>query len=117
MRRDASSPTAYRADVSGELSDILESIRSLIFEVVLQVKEEIKYGMLHYSLNDMELASLAAQKHYVSLYLDPPVVDQYRPQLKKLDTGKSCLRYRRTDQLDLQLLQKIIKNAVKRIEA
>ena len=117
MRRNASSPSAYRTDVSGELSEILESIRSLIFEVVSQVKEGIKYGMLHYSLNEKDLASLAAQKHYVSLYLDPHVVHQFRPALKKLDIGKSCLRYRRTTQLDLQLLQKIIKNAVKYIEA
>lgn len=116
MRRDSSSPSAYRTDVSGELSEILESIRSLIFKVASQVKEGIEYGMLHYSLDEADLASLAAQKHYVSLYLDPQVVDKYRPQLKKLDIGKSCLRYRRTTQLDLQLLQKIIKNAVKRIE-
>jgi uncharacterized protein YdhG (YjbR/CyaY superfamily) len=117
MRRDASSPSAYRADVSGELSEILESNRSLIFEVTSQVKEGIKYGMLHYSLNEVDLALLAAQKHYVSLYLDPQVVDQYRPALKKLDIGKSCLRYRRMSQLDSSLLRKIIKNAVKHIEA
>ncbi|MHA2314012.1 MAG: DUF1801 domain-containing protein [Candidatus Hermodarchaeia archaeon] len=103
MRRDASSPSAYRADVSGELSEILESNRSLIFEVTSQVKEGIKYGMLHYSLNEVDLALLAAQKHYVSLYLDPQVVDQYRPALKKLDIGKSCLRYRRMSQLDSSL--------------
>ncbi len=75
MRRDASSPSAYRADVSGEFSEILESIRSLIFDVASQVKEGIKYGMLHYSMGEAELASLAAQQYYVSLYLDPKVVD------------------------------------------
>jgi len=79
VRRDASSPSAHRADVSGELSEILEFIRSLIFEVASQVKEGIKYGMLHYSLNESDLASLAAQKHYVSLHLDSQVIDQYRP--------------------------------------
>lgn len=73
--------------------------------------------MLHYSLNEVELASLAAQKHYVSLYLDPKVVNKFRPQLKKLDIGKSCLRYRQTAELDLELLQKIIKKAVKDLEA
>ncbi|MFX0079536.1 MAG: DUF1801 domain-containing protein [Candidatus Hermodarchaeota archaeon] len=91
MSWDVSSPSAYRADVSGELSEIFESIRSLIFEVVSRVKGEIKYGMLLYSLENAELASLAAQKHYVSLYLNPQVVDQYRNQMKKLNIGKSCL--------------------------
>ena len=117
MRRDASSPSAYRADVSGELSEILEIIRSIIFEVVPRAKEGIKYGMLLYSVKDMDLASLAAQKHYVSLYLDPVVVDQFRPDLGDIDLGKSCLRFRRVSQLNASLLQKILKVAVKNIEA
>lgn len=76
MRRDASSPSAYRADVTGELREILESVRNLIFEDPPTVQEEIKYGMLHYTLNEVTQASLTTQKHYVSLYLDPKVVNQ-----------------------------------------
>ncbi len=113
----ASSPSAYRADVSGELREILESVRSLIFEVAPTVHEGVKYGMLHYSLNGVTLASLAAQKHYVSLYLDPQVLDQYRVSLAKLSVGKSCLRYRQLSQLEPERLRKILKTAVQHITA
>ncbi len=41
MRRDAASPSAYRDDISGGPSKVLESIRSLIFEVASLVKEGI----------------------------------------------------------------------------
>jgi uncharacterized protein YdhG (YjbR/CyaY superfamily) len=63
IRRNASSPKAYRASLSGELQDILERVRHLIFEVLPEVQEGIKYGMLHYTFNDSTFASLAAQKH------------------------------------------------------
>lgn len=58
MRRDSSSPEAYRADVQGPLRELLESIRQVILEVVPETRETIGHGML----DDPGLANLAAQK-------------------------------------------------------
>jgi hypothetical protein len=68
-RRDASSPCAYCASVSGELHEILEYIRNHFFEVLPDVQEGIKYGMLHYTLNGSTFASLAAQKPMVAILI------------------------------------------------
>ncbi len=68
--------------------------------------------MLHYALKDLPFASLAIQKHYVSLYLEPQVVDQYRSELDQLDLGRSCLRYRRKHKLDETLLRTILYSMV-----
>jgi len=48
MRRNDSSPRAYRDDVTGELRQMLETVRNAILEVAPDVDEEIGHGMLDY---------------------------------------------------------------------
>jgi hypothetical protein len=76
MRRNASSPGAYRRDVSGDQRVLLEAVRSVIREVAPEVKEGIAHGMLDYP----GLANLGAQKHYVALYVAPEVLEAHRPR-------------------------------------
>lgn len=96
MRRDSSSPEAYRADVDGAQREILEQIRALIFEAAPDVEEGIEYGMLDYP----GIANLAAQKNYVSLYVAPPVLSRRKADFPGVDAGKSCLRFRKREQVD-----------------
>lgn len=105
MKRDDSSPQAYRDDVDGELSEILELIRSLIFEVADGVEEEIQYGMLNYP----GVANLAAQKNYVSMYVKPAILDEFRDRFDGIDAGKSCLRFRRREQVDREVLGGLVE--------
>ena len=104
MKRDDSSPEAYRRDVDGELSDMLETIRSTILEVAAGDDECIEYGMLDYP----GIANLAAQKDYVSLYVRPEILDGFRDRFD-VDCGKSCLRFKRPDQIDRDLLVELIE--------
>lgn len=67
MRRDDSSPNAYRAAVKGEPRALLDAIREVILKVAPDVEEGIAHGMLDYP----GLANLAAQKRHVSLYVPP----------------------------------------------
>ena len=106
MKRDARSPETYRADVSGEPSQLLEAIRALLFEVDPEVEEGIAHGMLDYPA----LANLAAQKHYVSLYVAPAVLARHRDAFPGLSSGKSCLRFRRVAQLDRAALRALLRD-------
>lgn len=106
MKRDDSSPQAYRGSVSGEKREVLETVREAILDRYPELEEGIEYGMLSYP----GVGHLAAQKHYVSLYVDPEVLDQFRDRLPR-DCGKSCVRYRRQEQIDRDLLIEIL-NAV-----
>ena len=83
MRRNDSSPEAYRKDVLGEQSEMLETIREAIFEVAPDMEEIIEYGMLGYP----GLANLAAQKHYVALYVPPAVLAEHRDRFPGTDCG------------------------------
>jgi uncharacterized protein YdhG (YjbR/CyaY superfamily) len=108
MRRDSRSPKTYRADVSGEQRKLLERIREVIFEVAPDVEEGIEHGMLDYP----GVANLAAQKHYVALYVAPAVLAQHREAFSGIDAGKSCLRFKRSEQLDSAALRKLLDAVV-----
>ena len=105
MKRDATSPESYRNDVDGELAEMLESIRSVIFEAGTDVDEIIEYGMLGYP----GIANLAAQKNYISLYVKPAVLDDFRDRFDGVDCGKSCLRFKRPDHIDKELLAELVQ--------
>ena len=104
MKRDSSSPRAYRDDVTGELSDILEAVREVVLDFVDEDVEQIKYHMLDYP----GLANLAAQKAYVSLYVAPEVLADYKERFDGPSSGKSCLRFDKLEQVDRELLAELL---------
>jgi len=108
MKRDASSPQAYRKDVTGEQSEMLETIRNAILSVAPDTEEIIEYGMLGYP----GLANLAAQKHFVALYVLPAVLAEHLGQFPGVNCGKSCMRFRRPDQIDSDRLRDLFRDVL-----
>lgn len=109
MRRNDSSPETYRKDVTGEQSKMLETIRKVIFEVAPDTDEIIEHGMLGYP----GLANLAAQKHYVALYVKPAVLAKHKDRLPGADCGKSCARFRRPNQIDPEPLRALLGDVLR----
>ena len=108
MQRDSNSPEAYRNDVTGEQSDILEAIRTQILAVAPDVKEIVEHGMLGYT----GLANLGAQKHHVALYVMPEVLARHQDGFNNVDCGKSCVRFRRSDQVDAAALRSLFEDVL-----
>ena len=106
MRRNDNSPEAYRSDVTGKHSEMLEAIRDAIFEVASDADEIVEYGMLGYP----GLANLAAQKHYVALYVKQEVLAKHRHPLPGVDCGKSRVRFRRREQIDPERLKDLLRD-------
>jgi hypothetical protein len=96
MQRFVSTPAAYLAQVPTKQRGLIDAIRKVILEAGSRGPERVQYGILSYP----GVASLAAQKHYVSLYIPPAVLAEYRGAFPGVDSGKSCLRFRRIDQVD-----------------
>jgi uncharacterized protein YdhG (YjbR/CyaY superfamily) len=108
MQRDSNSPLAYRNEVTGEQSDIIEAIRTQILMVAPDVEEIIEHGMLGYP----GLANLGAQKHHVALYVMPEVLAKHRDAFTGVDCGKSCVRFRRVDQIDSGALRSLFQDVL-----
>ena len=91
-------------------------------------EEGIGFGMICYSVplgayrdtynkQPLMYAALASQKNYLSLYLmplypdgtlDKRVRDAFAAAGKRLDMGKSCIRFKRADDLDLDVIGDVV---------
>ena len=82
----------------------------------------IGYGKFHYKSKsgregDWSIIALASQKNYISVYVcategDKYVTEDYVTKLPKADIGKSCIRFKRTSDIDLGVLEDVIKKGV-----
>lgn len=67
---------------------------------------------------DWPTIGVASQKDYISLYIcaiyeNQYLVEQYKNDLGKVSIGKSCIRFKKLEDLNLNTLKKIIKFAEK----
>lgn len=53
-----------------------------------------------------------SQKHYMSLYMDTGIVEKHREELIALSIGKSCIRFRKIDQLPLGTIKRMLEETV-----
>jgi uncharacterized protein YdhG (YjbR/CyaY superfamily) len=91
----------YIADAPPERREALTTLRALCREVLAGFDEEIAYGMPSYLRDGVVEVAFASQKRYISLYvMRPGALDAARDRLSGLSIGKSCIRYRRPDQID-----------------
>ena len=72
---------------------------------------------LTYNKQPLGYAALASQKNYMSLYLmniyakketEQWFTEEYRASGKKLDMGKSCVRFKKLDDLPMDLIGKAV---------
>jgi len=59
--------------------------------------------------------SLASQKQYISLYVNCTVgegerylAEEYRERLPRANIGKSCIRFKRPADIDLEVLRELL---------
>lgn len=71
------------------------------------------YGEYHYKYEsgregDWFVLGLASRKRYISLYANVGVAEKYRSKLPAADIGKSCIRFKRLEDVDRDVLAKVI---------
>ncbi len=129
MRSDAASVEDYLESLSEGRRAALSEIREVILANLAPGFEEVmNWGMITYQVplatnpdtyngKPLMYAGLASQKRHMAVYLtsvyqDEGVkasfVERYRATGKRLDMGKSCVRFRRIDDLPLSLIGGVI---------
>jgi uncharacterized protein YdhG (YjbR/CyaY superfamily) len=104
---------AYLEQVTGLRRDAAVRLRELCLEHLPGFTEGMAYGMPGYwrgpvAEGEGEIC-FAAQKQYLSLYvLRADVMDAHRDRLAGLSLGKGCVRYRRPDQLDEDVVRSML---------
>ncbi len=128
MRSSAKTPEEYLTELDPARREAISAVRNVILENLPDgYKEVMQFGMISYvvpfsafpdTYNGQSLMyiALASQKQYMSLYLtsvyaDESVSDWFRQRYlatgKKLNMGKSCVRFRKLEDLPLDLVAEV----------
>lgn len=121
-----------REDYIGALTDdrkeIILSLDTLIRKTAPGLKPNFLYNMLGYGEFDYinykkenikwPIVALASQKNYISLYVCAVVggqylAEKYKADLGKVSVGKSCIRFKRLEELNIDVVKKLIVEAAK----
>jgi uncharacterized protein YdhG (YjbR/CyaY superfamily) len=121
---------AYLNDLPDDRREILETVRGTILEHLPPGYEEtMNWGMISYQVpletypdtyngKPLMYAALANQKNHLSLYLTgvylsdenrEAFAEAYQKTGKRMDLGKSCVRFRKLEDLPLELIGETIE--------
>jgi hypothetical protein len=133
MQSKANTVAQYLDALPPERRDAIDAVRRVILDNIDgDIEEGIQYGMLGYYVphrvfpqgyhcdpaQPVPYAALASQKNHMSLYLMFAYTDGeneaflrqgFEKAGKKLDMGKSCVRFRKVDELVLPVIGEAIR--------
>ena len=125
MRSSAQTVEEYLDDLPPERLEAIETVRETILANLPDGYEEaMNWGMITYQVplsrypdtynkQPLMMAALASQKNHMAVYLTGVYADDesreeflaaYRETGKRLDMGKSCVRFRKLDDLPVELI-------------
>lgn len=118
----------YLKALPEERREVMTFLHAFMQKVVPALKPHFASNMLgygsfpyrNYKKESIEwpIVALASQKNYISLYVCAVVkghylAEKYKDQLGKVSVGKSCIRFKKLEDLDLTTLEKVLKEAEK----
>lgn len=125
---NAKSTDEYINMLNGQRREVIKFLDAFIKKASKELKPHFAYNMLgygsfKYSNHKKEIinwptVALASQKNYVSLYIcaledGEYIAEKYKDRLGKVSVGRSCIRFKKLEDLNLPELEKIIKLAAK----
>jgi hypothetical protein len=133
MQSKAATVEEYLASLPEDRLAAIQTVRKVILKNLdKKYKEEMQYGMIGYNVplsvypkgyhctpnTPLPFAALGNQKNGISLYIMPIYGDttlrewfttEWAKTGKKLDMGKSCIRFKKAEDLALDLIGQAIK--------
>jgi len=134
MKIEANSPTQYVEKVPEERQEAFQKLRQTILDHLPEGFEEtMSYGMIGYVVPfsrypdgyhcdpklPLPFINLASQKNFVALYhmgiyADPDLLAWFQEAYpkhakRKLDMGKSCIRFKKMDDIPYELLAQLLE--------
>ncbi|MEO9803605.1 MAG: DUF1801 domain-containing protein [Reichenbachiella sp.] len=129
MQSSATSVQEYIETLPEDRARAISSVRDVILKNLPKgIEETMNYGMISYEVplevypdtynkKPLMFAALASQKNHMAVYLSGIYCDEtlrmnfeneYRASGKKMDMGKSCVRFRKLENLPLDVIGKAI---------
>lgn len=100
----------YLAEVPEERREALVRLRELCRTELRGFTEVMAYGMPAYERDGVGEIGFASQKQHISVYLlRGDVREAFAERLAGHDMGKGCLRFRRPEKIDFELLRDLLR--------
>lgn len=130
MTTEATSVEDYLAQLPDDRREAISTIRDVVNEHLPEGYEEaLAFGMIGWGIpledypdtyngKPLGVLALASQKNHMALYLMGLYADegleewfraQYAARGLKLDMGKSCVRFKRLDQVPLDVIGEVVR--------
>lgn len=124
----AKSIKEYFDSLPQERREIMEFLHKFIQDTAPSLKPNFIYNMPGYGsfkyknhkkeVMEWPTIALASQKNYISLYIcaidgGQYVAEKYKDKLGKVSVGRSCIRFNKLGDLNLETLKTVIKLAEK----
>ncbi len=88
---------------------MLEPLRKAVNKAAPKAVESMDYGMPCWKHGEEMLCALNAQKNYFAFYIGSSAHAACAELLQGLDCGKSCIRFKRAEQLPATSVTKLVK--------
>lgn len=132
MNTDAAEVDQFLAELAEDRREALGAVRQAILANLPDGIVEVLHGKMityevplatypdTYNKQPLQLAALASQKNHMAIYLTMVYGDEaekewfvaeYTATGKKLDMGKSCVRFKKLDQLPVELIGEVMGRA------
>ena len=135
MQSKATTVTQYLDELPPDRREAIEAVRRVLLDNIdSDIEEGMQYGMLGYYVphrvfpkgyhcdpaQPLPYAALASQKGHMSLYLmfayaegdnEAFIRQGFEKAGKKLDMGKSCIRFKKLQDIDLGVIGEAIRRA------
>ena len=129
MQSDASSVEEYLASLPEDRREAISAVRDVVnANLPKGYRESMAFGMIGWGIpledypdtyngQPLGIAALASQKNHMAIYLmglygsEPEEAwfrEEYAKRGLKLDMGKSCVRFKRLDQVPLDVIGEVI---------
>ena len=134
MRSEATTPEQYINEAPEDRREALQKLRSVILKNLPKgFKEAIQYGMIGYAVpheiypsgyhcdpkQPLPFMSFASQKnsinfYHMGIYADNELYNWFTSEYpkyskKKLDMGKSCVRFKKFDDIPYDLIAELVR--------
>lgn len=134
MQSKALTPEEYLSNLPDDRKEVMHKLRNVIKDNIPEgFEEEISYGMLGFIVPHsiypkgyhcdpklpLPFINMASQKNFIALYhmgiyaddnlLDWFVAEYPKHSKAKLDMGKSCIRFKKIDDIPFDLIEELAK--------
>jgi hypothetical protein len=128
----AATPEEYIAQIEEPRRSDIRALHAMITKAVPKLAPTMQagmqsamigYGKYHYKYasgreGDWVVIALASQKSYISVYITATengeyVAEKHKAELPKASIGKGCIRFKKLSDIDLKVLEKLVKLGAK----